>query len=362
MLGVFCPLFSQTQTSEEAGLTYAEQLELLDRELDSLGIFNLLDSLVFNDQLSVKNELNVRASFTNSVTSAGRDYDIDQSGISLGLAYYHKSGFFGDFAGYWNSGVTPNYNPTVITLGYLDTKKNWNYSFDYENWIYNPEDTLENGLTNSISGSLNYSYKNAFFGLDYSYLFGKENAHRIIGNTGLNIDLGSFWKFKYVNLFPTFNILYGNSELTTLRITRQQLSTERLGQLEFIVRASELTDEERVRWNRRVIRLESNGDITSVQAANFLRWINGDITLTKEQLNELKELIETGIRENEEFFQSESFGLLNYSFNLPISFSTNKFSILLSYTYNIPVKLPGEFFEIDPSGFFAFSVIYRMPF
>ena len=107
---------SFSQESQE--LSYAEQLLALEEELDSLSIFNLLDSVLLLSAVQ-KSELNVRVGLTSSVTSAGRDYNIDQTGYSAGLSYFHKSGGYLDLAGYYNTNVEPSYNPTILSAGYL---------------------------------------------------------------------------------------------------------------------------------------------------------------------------------------------------------------------------------------------------
>ena len=180
-----CSLKSSSQLTDT--LSYAEQLAALEAEMDSLSIFNLIESVMALEVQS-SSELNLHAGFTSSVTSAGRDYDINQQGVAPGVSYYHKSGIYADLSGYWNSDFEPNYNPTVFSLGYLTTlNEKWSYSLDYERWIFNPKDTSDNPLQNSIGASLNYEFV-VDIGLDYSILFGNETAHRLIGTLGKSID------------------------------------------------------------------------------------------------------------------------------------------------------------------------------
>ena len=189
-------LLAFTSKSQDT-LSYAEQLKAIEEEMDSLSIFNLIDSL-FTLDIKPKSELNIRFGFTTNVTSAGRDYEISQSGISPGLSYYHKSGFYSDLAGYWNSGIEPNYNPTVFSVGYLGTfnNPNWSYTIDAERWFYNPKDSSDNPLTYSVGSSISYDFKWGFASVDYSLLFGEETANRIIPNITGTINLGKWWIFK----------------------------------------------------------------------------------------------------------------------------------------------------------------------
>jgi len=341
-------------------LSYAAQLEILESELDSLSIFNLIDSLLLSSEFySNRSELNLKVGYTSSITSSGRDFGINQSGYSSGITYYHKSGFYGDLSGYWNNGVTPSYNPTILNLGYLVNSKKLNYSFDYEHWFYNPQDSSENPLTNSIGASATYDINKLSVGLDYSYLFGKNSAHRFIGNVGLNIGIKPFWKFNQISFFPTANVIYGNSELTTMRITVDQLPESELNYTERLIQFSELSRLEIARLLRRLERSFTNGNISESQYQRILSTIEIGSNLSDSEIAELNTILQDGGIQREDYYEEETFGLLNYSFSFPIILSTKKLSFLFNFTYSIPVKLPGEIFEVQPIGYFSTSIIYR---
>lgn len=328
--------------------------------MDSLSIFHIIDSLFAMEQVN-NSELNIRAAFTSSVTSAGRDYDLNQTGISPGVSYYHKSGAYADLAGYWNSGITPKYNPTVVSFGYLGSlSTKWSYSLDYEKWIFNPNDSSENPLTNSIGGSLSYDLKFAFASIDYSMLFGDEIAHRLIGNLASNIKLGKWWVFKSVNLYPSASILYGNSDITQMRITREQLNDEAKNRLTRLIEFSELTDQQRFLMLSSIRRAYENGRITLNRRNELRSMILNASTLSAADVDELQSLINDGF-DSTIYEDGNAFGLLNYSFSLPISFSTNRINVILSYTYSIPVSLPGEILSVNPIGYFGASISYRIP-
>lgn len=343
-------------------LSYAEQLKAIELEMDSLSIFNLIDSL-FTLDIDPKSELNIRAGFTTNVTSAGRDYDLSQSGVSPGISYYHKSGFYSDLAGYWNSGIEPNYNPTVLSMGYLGTFKNpkWSFSMDAERWFYNPKDSSANPLTYSAGGSLSYDFKWGFASIDYSFLFGGETANRIIPNITGTINLGKWWVFKSVKLYPSASMMVGNSNITQLRFTKEQLSDENKERLKLLVRFSELTKEQKFQLWKAVNNAFDNGRISERQRSQYRDLLIASNELTEEQKTELQVLIEEGF-DSEELLGGNQFGLMNYSFTLPLFLSTKRWNILLSYTYSIPIKLPDEFFDVDPIGYFGASISYRIPF
>ncbi len=346
--------------AQDTTASYAEQLLALEQEMDSLSIFNFLDSVLLQNDIQIS-MLNVRFGMTSSVTSAGRDYNINQTGYSAGLSYFHKSGAYLDLSGYWNTNVSPSYNPTILSGGYLGAlSAKWSYSLDYEHWFFNPRDSSENDLTNSFGTSLSYDFNKGYISLDYSYLFGKKTSHRFIGSLTGTVNLGKWGKFKDINLFPTASIMAGNGNVTTLRITTEQVTDEFRITVEGFNKLSELTDAQREQLKRYIL---TNDQIPRQRKNRFLTVIAlyEEIDPTPEELAELNQLVANGV-EQEEFIDSEEFGILNYSFSIPLSLSSNRISILLSYTYSIPIQLSSEIFEVEPLGYFGASISYRIPY
>lgn len=359
---LFCGFFS-LHSQENDSLSYAEQLALLEAEMDSLSIFNLIDSL-FEFEVNSSSELNVRFGFTSSVTSAGRDYNLDQQGYSPGITYYHKSGLYGDLSGYWSSDISPKYNPTIISLGYLGSlNKNLSYSFDYEKWFFNPKDTSLNPLTHSIGTSASYDFKIGFVNLDYSYLFGDETSHRIIGTLTGNIRLGKWWKFNSINLYPSASFLFGNDNVTILRLTEQSFRDATANRISGITTFENFSTNQRGFMLRLINTAAADGIISEQQRQSLVfKLLGRGRNLSETDLQTL-ELIASGVYQTESLEEENKFGLLNYSFSVPLAFSSNRLTILISYTYSIPLALPGEeLLELDPIGYFAFSVNYRIPF
>lgn len=352
---------AMSPAEDSSELSYLDQLLALEQELDSLSIFNLLDSVLLLG-ITQKSEFNLRYGFTSSVTSAGRDYNIQQKGHSWGASYFHRSGVYTDLSGYWNSDIIPAYNPTILSIGYLgNSSKKWSYSFDYEHWFYNPKDSSDNNLTNSLGTSISYDFKKGYVSLDYSHLFGKETSNRFIGNIATTLSFGKWGPFKSVSVFPTFSVMAGNGNITTLRITSQQISDENKLEISRIDSLANLSTEERRYLAFLVNRAYERGNLTLRRRNSILNLISIASTATEEELAALNEIAANGI-EQQEFIDGEEFGILNYSFTIPISLTANRISILLSYTYSVPVKLAGEFFDSDPIGYFGASVLYRIPF
>lgn len=325
-----------------------------------MSIFSLIDEAL---SATPGSELNFRFAYTSSVTSAGRDYDLDQRGYSPGIAYYHRTGLYADLSGYWSPDITPSYNPTILSVGYLGSfKKNISYSFDYEKWFFNPQDTSINPLSNSFGASATYDLKWGFLNLDYSYLFGQESSHRIISTLTGNIKLGKFWKFNNVSLYPSASILFGNGTVTILRITEQTLRARAEERITRITTFENLSTSEKAFARRVILVAFNNGIITQRERNSLLLKTINDETLNEADRRALRS-IASGTFFVDEYIEENQFGLLNYAFTLPLAFSTNRITFLLSYTYSLPVSLPDEeFLDIGPIGYFAASINYRLPF
>jgi len=278
---------------------------------DSLSIFLLLDSLLSMEV--AYSSLNLSVGFNSRVTTAGRDFGTDQFGINPRIAYYHKSGVFADMAGFWNSDFEPEYNLTTFSVGYLSTfKQRWTYSANYERYFFhNGTDTLDNPLTNLLGVNLSFDItKWLSLGTDYSFYFGSETAHRI----GLNLS-GYFTRKKFlffdrVTLLPNTSVLFGNESITVIRF-----------------------DEEFFR--------------SAVQRFGFLR-------------------VRQFLQNNPQFLltraENNAFGLMNFSFSLPVSFYLGSYGLLLSYHLNVPFELPGEDLDLSSNNYVSVTLSYTLNF
>lgn len=355
---VGCILLCFTLSSKAQETSYRDQLLALESELDSLSIFNLINEIL--EQEVQRSDLSVRFAYTSALTNMGRDYNVSQAGISPGISYYHKNGFFGDLTGYWNSQLEPNYSSTILTAGYLKSlSSKWSYTVDYERWFYNAQDTSTNISLNALGANLNYDFKWGFASVDYSYLFEGNTAHRLLFNLTGDLKLKPFWIFKTIRLYPSASVAIGNGNLTTSTITRQQLRQEQRQNITLIERLSDLDEDERVILIQRIRDAYQSGTITQEQAAIYTDALLFSQALTDEQLNELITLRDAGIT-TYDFADSEAFGLLNYSFSIPLALHTNRLSFLLSYTYTIPVPFKGETFPLESVGYFGASVSFRI--
>ncbi len=277
-------------------------LELAEEDLDTLGFFQLLDSLIELEAIR-SSQFSLHLGYISEVNNAGRTLDVRQYGFNPGISYFHKSGLFGDVTGYWNSDLDPHYDLTVLSFGYigvLSPKLGFTVSYDHSLFTDREHDLdlpdwaidllLPPILNNSLSAGLDLDFGGVETGLDYSWLFNQESAHRVYWR--LNGDLK---KYKWlgldrVSLRPAVELLFGNADIISVTFSREALIQKR-----------------------------------------FPFLINS---------------------ENE-------FGLMNYRFRLPLGLTKNPFHFIVEYNYNIPVQLPGEDFEYPNHSFFSIDLYYN---
>lgn len=304
---------------------------------DSLSLLFLIDSILTLDDKNT--QLSVRLGYSSRVTSAGRDFGVDQQGLSPGISLYHHSGLYADITGFWNSEFDPQYNLTVTTLGYLGSiGKKWSYSFSYDHSFFRTNDELQEfPVNNSLGTSVTYDFKYVYTGVDYSFAFGDDTAHRLAWNITGYIKRKPFKPFKSITFLPTFTVLFGNQS-----ITQSYFNVDRFEQIKNLTRQD-------------IVNLARSGNYTAeeIQTIIFVRQLTNRDDLTDRQQEVLNEFFTTA----EEI---DTFGLMNYYLSFPLSLTTNKLNVLLSYNYNIPVELSGSEYESDPNGYFSFTIGYNI--
>jgi hypothetical protein len=288
--------------SETSTTTDSVLLDLVDEDLDTLGLFQLLDSLIELESLR-SSQFSLHLGYISEVSNAGRTLDIRQYGFNPGISYFHKSGLFGDVTGYWNSDLDPHYDLTVVSLGYiglLSPKISYTFSYDHSFFTDREHDLdlpdwavdllLPPILNNSFSTGLDLDFGGIETGVDYSWLFNKESAHRLYWRLTGDLKKYNWLGLNRVSLRPAFELLFGNADIISVTFSREALIQKRFPYL-----------------------------------------INN---------------------ENE-------FGLMNYRFRLPLGLTKRPFHFIVEYNYNIPVQLPGEDFEYPNNSFFSIDLYYN---
>lgn len=244
----------------------------------------------------VGSTLAVRAGYNSNIIAASSAFGLNQFGLAPGITYYHKSGLYLDATAYWSQQYDPKFYLSVPSFGYLKTIKKWTLNLEYSRYFFSFSDSAyDPSYTNTVAFSNFFEVKPFLFRTDYSFYFGQKSAHRILPGVILNLEKKNWLGLRRVILYPSFYVLLGNETWQT-----------------------------DVPYTTNLIDL-------------YYR-ISHHLPLTYSQT-------------------SNKFGLLNYSFTLPLSLYLNNWNFTLGYTYNIQKALPSEPISPVNSGYLSFSII-----
>lgn len=289
-----------------------DSLLLNELTSDSSSFFQILDDLM--EERYLKSTFNIRLGYSGRVSNAGRTIGIDQYGFNAGASFYHKSGAFLDASGFWNSDQVPSFNTSILGGGYMGNfTKNWSYWASYEHYFFFKEksDTLSYyPFTEALNASMLYYLKNFGLGLDYSFTFGDEQAHRIRLNVGYNYSKSNWWIFDRISLNPNISMLMGNANVVTwaIDIDRTKQFINRYG------------------WR-------------------LFRYLKNNYP------EKLEEYLSSPTDSNQ-------FGVMNYSLFVPVSFSIKKTTFMINYTLNKPIALPGEELDTSYNNYVSATLMY----
>lgn len=293
VISIWMPsLFVQAQGTD----TLSTLTENVLSSEDSLSIFKLIDSLLVLEDQEPGSQLGLRLNYNSNMLSTGRTLGINQFGLGAGLSYYHKTGLYADLSGFWSDEFDPQYYLTILSAGYMySISKKISFIASYDHYVYNlPYDYIP--YSNALTTSAYLDLKPLVFRLDYAYYFGEQNVHRIMPSLGFTLEKRGLFKLNKVSITPMAMVLLGNESITEIIFpsTRQE-------------------------WIAALIRLR-----------NGLPWY----TLNTNNV----------------------FGVMNYSFMLPLNVSYRNWNFFISYSYNIPKPLPGETLVLSESGFLTASI------
>lgn len=267
---------------------------------DSLSIFSLIDSLL-DLQESQSSQLALRLSYNSNVLSAGRTLGIENFGLSPGVSYFHKSGFYADASGFWSKDFEPSYYLTVLSAGYMkDFTKHLSIMAGYDKYLYNfrGEDVYI-PYRNTLSLTPIVDVKPVSLSVNYSFYFGDQYAHRVMPGLSLTLERKKLWNFDRVAITPSFFLLWGN---------------EIISKIEYVPPAT---------------------------------------------LRELFQNIrDYGTRYKTVITESNVFGIMNYAISVPLNISYKNWGLSITYIYNIPKALPGEPQTLSESTFLTGSLLY----
>lgn len=294
---------SATCFAQEADSLFLSEVEEFTFE-DSLDIFNLIDSILQYGNLG-GSQLALRLGYNSNVLSAGRTLGIENFGIAPGISYYHKSGFYADVSGYWSKDFDPSYYLTITSVGYIHSfTKKFSFMAGYDRYFYNMNE--EDGYVpykNTLSVTPMLDIKPILFTLNYSFYFGDSYANRIMPGFYLVLEKKNLGFIDRIAISPSFFVLFGD---------------ERLSELEFIP-------------PRTIAEARTN----------------------KQLYGTIFRLVET---------TTTVFGVMNYSFGIPLTITAKNWAFAFTYAYNIPKALPGEPLTLSESSYLSGSLTYFINF
>jgi hypothetical protein len=321
--------------AQQDTLSIEEQLLQLELELDSASLFGFLDSLIALP--TPKSEMSARLGYSSSRLSAGRDFNQQQKGITTGLSYYHKSGFYSDFSTFFDGQYSPAAYQSILHGGFM-----W---LPNKKWMFNPylertfNHQFSSNLFNSIGTTISYDFKLFETSFDYAFLWGRDTGHRIIPSISRKIRIKNVPLVNTLTFYPSVTLMSGTTTIFTYQYSTAEIDT-------YLLKIQSLTDDE-IRY------LRVSGQITTSQAIQLratrrllLEGTVEDRAFLKELLNSLEE--------------GSAFALLSYSFSLPMTFSVGKTSFMISYSYSFPQRAQGEDLDLDPTGYVNFTVRQRI--
>lgn len=244
----------------------------------------------------------MRLGYNSNVVSASRTLGFNQFGVAPGISYYHKSGLYADYTGYYSKEYDPQYYLTVVSAGYMNSPTPWwSVMAEYNRYMYSSlgEDDYI-AYKNSVGLSNFFDIKWVTLRLDYQLFFGDKRAHRINPSLMLNFEKTKLGRINRLAFYPTASVLYGSEQITEL-----------------------------IPYARTLL--------------GIIYRIRRKMPLYYEQ-------------------ETTHFGVLNYSFSAPISITIKNWTFLVSYTYNIPQALPNEPITLESSGYISASVSKRIQF
>ena len=214
-------------------------LDLYEDELDTLAFFQLIDSLIELESIRTS-QFSLHLGYISEVSNAGRTLDIRQYGFNPGISYFHKSGLYADVTGFWNSDLDPHYDLTLVSLGYigfLSPKLSYSVSYDHSfftdtdidldlpDWVV--ELLLPPILNNSLSTGIVWDFGPIETGLDYSWLFNKESAHRAQWRLNGDVKKYGWLGMDKISLRPAFEVLFGNADVISVTFSREAFIQKR---------------------------------------------------------------------------------------------------------------------------------------
>ena len=185
------------------------------------GMNELLDELFFVDTLAVLQAyedikskfLYASISFDEQAYFSGRDFDIDQFGLTPSLTYLSNGGTYLFASGSYYSELDPAWDLLALGAGQfwsLGTKKQWLISASYTHSFLGEDSEGLN--THRLSSSVSYKIKPLQFNVAGGYLFGDEPNYYFSVSMNYETTLAQIGPYK-LTFEPNLYILFSQQNL-----------------------------------------------------------------------------------------------------------------------------------------------------
>lgn len=184
--------------------------EIIDTQKNEDALLDSIATLLFDN--SSAHTLMARVGFTDKALFAGRSYGQNQSLLVPSLTYMHKSGFYGELAGFSYSQSQPRYQLTMASVGYVGTiSSKFTYLGEYSKSFYTKTDSFAS-LSNSLTVYGSYRLGKYDLSLNYSFLFGNGSySHLLVPSISRTFVTKKPWKFvDQLRFTPSVSATFGN--------------------------------------------------------------------------------------------------------------------------------------------------------
>jgi len=213
LLFIFSFLFSLLLFAQETKKNNVD--EFLDAIL-------LQEDKVIDELLAAINNfefLYLNVNYNSNTYFSGRDIDYDQYNVTPQITYANSKGFYAGIAGNYYSEFYPNWDATIVLLGYskyILKSKLFKYNVSYSKYFYANE--LDNIYSNTVNLGFNAINKNKNNGtyLTGSYFFGEKQSFQISSRTFVSLDLFKSKNLK-IKFRPQLNIIAGKQTIELAR-------------------------------------------------------------------------------------------------------------------------------------------------
>jgi hypothetical protein len=224
------PIFAQEENLDKMLDEFLFGKNAQDSLLESNGI-NDMDLTGILNSLYNYRYIYVRSEFENKTFFSGQDLGINQYNITGQVNYQGPKGLTVGVAGIMYSKFEPQYNTTILSLGYnkhVSGIKGLNFRASYSRYIFPKVDSVKSSDFNSSANiGLTYQWKHLGSSADFSTLLGNKKSVQINWDIFADITIAKFGLSYKLSLEPEVAFYLGNETVVINQfITLPKISGE----------------------------------------------------------------------------------------------------------------------------------------